>query len=312
MINIRDIAKLSGVSVSTVSRVINKHPHVSPKTRETVLKVMEEHNYSVNRNAVKLSTGKTHTVGVIVPTVNHETYDTILQGILTEANKYDYKIMLLISNYSAEREVNFLNLLRDKELDALIFVSKIVDDEVLVQYSHYGTIANCKRNQLPNIRNVHPKRLESYLDIYNIFKKEDCFPVFVLVPKKRNISQSTTEKCIAYEDILSVSVDPYLNTQIFNYMDGYDYAEEIFKHKGNKKLGIHVNSDKIAAGVIQYASENNFILHEDYIIISEGNTLAGGLLGITSIEYQLPLLGEVLFKSLFDEKYNNYAIDYFI
>lgn len=65
MANIRDIAKITGYSVSTISRVINNHPYVDDKKREKVLKVMAELNYVPNRSAQNLSFGKTKNIGVI-------------------------------------------------------------------------------------------------------------------------------------------------------------------------------------------------------------------------------------------------------
>ncbi len=60
MANIRDIAKLAGVSVTTVSRVLDDHPYVSREKRQAVLEVVEKLNYSQNANAVHLSKGKTN------------------------------------------------------------------------------------------------------------------------------------------------------------------------------------------------------------------------------------------------------------
>ena len=71
MANIRDIAKMTGYSVSTVSRVINNHPYVDEKKREQILAVMKELNYVPNRSAQNLSYGKTKNIGVILPFINH-------------------------------------------------------------------------------------------------------------------------------------------------------------------------------------------------------------------------------------------------
>ena len=64
--NIRDIARLSGVGVSTVSRVLNNHPDVNAKTKQKVLRVMNEHNYMPNNSARNLKRIKSRTIGVVV------------------------------------------------------------------------------------------------------------------------------------------------------------------------------------------------------------------------------------------------------
>lgn len=66
MTNIKDIARLAGVSVSTVSRVLNNYKHVARDKRESVLRVIEEMNYTPNKNAIDLIRGETRTIGVIL------------------------------------------------------------------------------------------------------------------------------------------------------------------------------------------------------------------------------------------------------
>lgn len=67
MANIRDIAKITGYSVSTISRVINNHPYVDDEKRAKVLQVMSDLNYVPNRSAQNLSYGRTKNIGVILP-----------------------------------------------------------------------------------------------------------------------------------------------------------------------------------------------------------------------------------------------------
>lgn len=71
MPNIKDIAKIAGVSVSTVSRVLNNHPYVSEEKKDAVRRAMEACNYQPNINAVHLSKGETFLIGVVVPFTNH-------------------------------------------------------------------------------------------------------------------------------------------------------------------------------------------------------------------------------------------------
>ena len=75
MANIRDIARITGYSVSTISRVLNNHPYVTEEKREKVLAVMAELNYVPNRSAQNLSYGKTKNVGVVLPFINHAYFD---------------------------------------------------------------------------------------------------------------------------------------------------------------------------------------------------------------------------------------------
>src|SRR5471032_1289720 len=77
---IRDIAGLAGVSIATVSRVLNDRPDVAPDTREAVLRVVRKHGFSTNRGARGLSSGRTGIVGSTVPIVNASYFGAIIAG----------------------------------------------------------------------------------------------------------------------------------------------------------------------------------------------------------------------------------------
>ena len=95
MTNIRDIAKLTGYSVSTVSRVINNHPYVDETKRAKILSVINELSYVPNASARQLSYGKTKNIGVILPYTDHPYFDQLLSGIIEVAFNEDYQVTLL-------------------------------------------------------------------------------------------------------------------------------------------------------------------------------------------------------------------------
>jgi len=74
---IRDIAQLAGVSVATVSRVINDRPDVAPETRDVVLRYVREHNFTTNRSARALSGGRTGHIGMTMPMVRGDYFSDI-------------------------------------------------------------------------------------------------------------------------------------------------------------------------------------------------------------------------------------------
>ena len=78
---IRDIADLAGVSIATVSRVLNDRPDVARETRETVLQVVREHGFSTNRGARGLSSGRTGMIGLTLPLVNDAYFGPMLSSV---------------------------------------------------------------------------------------------------------------------------------------------------------------------------------------------------------------------------------------
>src|SRR5215218_619759 len=89
---IRDIADLAGVSIATVSRVLNGRPDVSDDTREAVLRVVRQHGYSANRSARSLSVGRTGLVGVTLPFVHHAYFSYILAGAAEALHEQDMRV----------------------------------------------------------------------------------------------------------------------------------------------------------------------------------------------------------------------------
>src|SRR6059058_1211403 len=78
---IREVASAAGVSIATVSRVLNGRPDVAPQTREAVLRAVQEQGFSTNRNARALSGGRTGLVGVTLPVVQGGYFSAILAGV---------------------------------------------------------------------------------------------------------------------------------------------------------------------------------------------------------------------------------------
>src|SRR3984885_6875162 len=119
---IRDIADLAGVSIATVSRVLNDRPDVSPETRETVMAVVREHGFSTNRGARALSSGKTGIVGLTLPLVNDAYFGPILSGASEALYEQDMRIMLSPTLHEHDREVSLMDRLTRGTTDGAILI----------------------------------------------------------------------------------------------------------------------------------------------------------------------------------------------
>src|SRR3954466_12718483 len=106
---IREIADLSGVSIATVSRVLNGRDDVSDETREAVRRVIREQGYTANRNARGLSAGRTGLVGVLVPLVFPAYFSSILAGATEALYEHDMRAVLSPTQFEHAREVSLLD-----------------------------------------------------------------------------------------------------------------------------------------------------------------------------------------------------------
>ncbi len=128
-LNLEGIASKAGVSRSTVSRVVNQHPHVKAKTREHVLRIIEEEGYSPNLAARALVTQRTKTIGVVIPqtfsVIFHDPFyfPTLLSGVTRVTNQRDYAMLLWIEDEVNDAERFYERIIRHRLMDGLIIAS---------------------------------------------------------------------------------------------------------------------------------------------------------------------------------------------
>ena len=117
-----DIAKLAGVSYSTVSRVATNYAHVSPGTRERVLIAMEQLGYAPNQHARSLLTGKSHIVSVLVHAIGTEYIGEIFRGFEDELAAKEYNLMLYTTHRHRGKEAEYVSTILQGFADGLLLV----------------------------------------------------------------------------------------------------------------------------------------------------------------------------------------------
>lgn len=128
-VTIYDVAREAGVSMATVSRVVNGNPNVKPSTRKKVLRVIEELGYRPNAVARGLASKKTTTVGVVIPDISNPLFAELARGIDDIANMYHYNIILCDSDQNVNKEISLINTLLEKQVDGLVFLGGVITSE---------------------------------------------------------------------------------------------------------------------------------------------------------------------------------------
>ena len=129
-ITIKDVAREAGVSVGTVSRVINQHPSVKPATRSAVLSAIDLLDYNPDIIARSLKSRSTKSVGVMIPDISSMFYPEILRGIEDVASIYKYNIILCNTDLDRKKEKATFNMLKSKKVDGIIFISNVIDEDL--------------------------------------------------------------------------------------------------------------------------------------------------------------------------------------
>lgn len=293
MTNIHDIARLAGYSVSTVSRVINHQKYVADDKRAKVEKIMHDLDYVPNRVARDLSKGQTKTIGVVLPYANHPYFARVVDGIVTAAFEAGYKITLLPTNYEMTIERQYLDQLRSKAYDALIFTSRSSSLATLEHYRKYGQIVCCEDpGEDRPLAAAYTDRLASFVSALTWAKTHGYQRMGVVLSRDNVISASTRLTRQAYEQVYGKLAAQNLYTGAVKYEDGYQ-AGAYFATVTPAVDAIFANGDDIAAGIQQYYIEKQLT---PVPVIGQENLLSSRLLKFSTIDHHLEALGQAAFK----------------
>lgn len=119
----QDVAKKAGVSVATVSRVLNGSPHVSQRVRHKVLSAVKELNYQPNRTAQRLRGARSRVIGLIISDIQNPFFTSVVRGIEDIAYQHGYSLVLCNSDEDSEKEKLYVNVMRSEEVAGVILAS---------------------------------------------------------------------------------------------------------------------------------------------------------------------------------------------
>ena len=135
MATIKDIANAAGVSLATVSRVINNGPKVGDATRARIKEIMKEMGYRPNANARALVTQRNPSLGVVLAELSDPFFATLAHGIESVARKKDIQVLLSSGSIQAKTEMKAIDTLMEHRCEAMVVHSKALSDDVLVEYA---------------------------------------------------------------------------------------------------------------------------------------------------------------------------------
>jgi LacI family transcriptional regulator len=135
LVTMRDVAKRAGVSVATVSRVLNDSGYVNEDTRKTVLAAIEEMNFKPNSVARSLFKKQSKTIGLIVPDINNPFFPQLARAVEDVTSESDFTVFLCNSDGKIDKEIRYFDMLQQKYVDGVLVVSNTLKPEHI---SHYN------------------------------------------------------------------------------------------------------------------------------------------------------------------------------
>lgn len=310
MATIVDVAKLAGVTPTTVSRVINNRGYISEKTRNKVNEAMDQLGYQPNEIARSLTKQKSNTIGVIVPHIYHPYFAKLISNLENEAAKNGYKIILCNSKEKAEKEKQYLDMCKSNRVAGIILCSGNVESnkintgnipEVLLEKNfEEGKLGiQCDNYQGGKLATEHLidcgcKRLLHFSGVIDEdMPADNREKAFIDICNEKNV-----EYFIRKYDI---------NT--YNEMNYYEYIKDTLNEIKNID-GIFASSDLIAAQVIQVCNELNIRIPSDVKLVGFDDVEIAKLTTptITTIHQPIKEMAKLAIE-LIDSKYKNIEVN---
>lgn len=280
--NIYDISKKAGVSIATVSRVINENSYVSEKTKEKVLKIIEECGYTPNAFARGLGLNSMHTIGIMCADSSDPYQARAIFYLERELRHNNYDSLLCCTGYELAAKQKYLDLLLSKRTDAIILVGSNFVEAESVKNDYIKEAAQTVPIMIVNgaidNHNIYCTLCDDYRAIYdatNSLVKNGLKDILYLYNSN---SYSGSKKEAGYLAAMdAVDQDPSKKQEYIHFINGTitevkNYLSSLNK-KGLNFDAIVTSDDTLAIGALKYAKENNIDIPGQLSIIGYNNSL---------------------------------------
>jgi len=275
--SLQKIAELAGVSKSTVSRVVNKDPNVSKRTREKVQAVIEEHNFQINPAARALASSKTQIIGVVISNDIGVLFDTsfyfatILRGIAQAARTRDYAMLLMIGD-KYEDDIRFARrIVHNQIMDGLILVSPTIGHP-LIQELIDANITFISADRVPNEPSVN------FVTVENVESSRTAINHLISLGRRRIAMIAgdprivdTLDRIEGYKLALADAGIPYDPRLVvgnrFSYDVGYNAVQDLLDDQIEFD-GVYASQSTLAVGAVNALLENGVRLPEDISLVA--------------------------------------------
>ena len=274
---LKEIAETLGISITTVSKALKNYSDVSEKTRKAVIALAEELSYTPNSFAVNLRTKESKTIGLIIPEVVHHFFSNVINGIIAEAEKKGYLVIILQSNESLELEKKQVALLINKRVDGIIM-------SLSNESNNDFHIKEILRKEIPFVQFDKISKLISSSKVIINDQKAAMEAVQHLIDKGcKKIAhirgpenpQNAIDRFIGYKKALEKNGIPYDSKLVYScknvtFEEGIEFAKQIVDEHPDVD-GIFVITDLVAVGVLAYFNEKGIQVPNQIAVVGFSN-----------------------------------------
>jgi LacI family transcriptional regulator len=308
MATIYDVSKLAGVSLATVSRVINNSDTVRPKTRQKVLSASAELGYRPNSSAQSLASRHSNSVGVLIPELYGPFFGTLLSNIEYELNKSGKRVIITAGHSAASKEHESIEFLLSSNCDALILHVYSISEESLIELNNGPVPVVLLNNYFPQLSekciwldNEHGGYLatKTLLDHGHRELAYISGPSWKIDSFKRlaGHKRALEEHGLEYNERLTVEGD-------YEVTSGKRAMQQLLKN-GGSFTGLVCANDEMAAGAMDIVREQGLEVPDDLSIVGYDNVLFTSLLHpkLTSIDCKASEMGQMAARMVLEDAY---------
>ena len=270
MPTIQDVAKKAGVSVATVSRVINQNPAVSDITYKNVMQAIDELDYRPNLLGRNLRRTENRMILVLLPSISNPFYSKIVKGIERVARENGYNILLCNTDSKIETEKTYLKLLKNRLSEGAIFMAPVIEREEMSDIGKGFPIVQCCEYK----EDAHV----SYISINNFSAAYKAVQYLIGLGHKKigmiscnNNYISTIQRRAGYEKAIVdgglVFDESLVKIGNYGFKSGIRAGKQFLLKKDNLPTAIFAISDSMAIGAIRCFKENGLTVPEDISFI---------------------------------------------
>ncbi|MCH3917590.1 MAG: LacI family transcriptional regulator [Spirochaetia bacterium] len=289
MVSIRDVAKQAGVSVSTVSRVINKKSCVSTEKRNKILRIIKETGYVPNRAARDMVLKQTSTIAIVLPATFNLFQKQLFADIAHNLEKFGYRTSFYFVEQNQEGESTCLHRLKGERLDGIILLNEIAHPEFhdYLSKNNIPTVIVTFEKPEWEVTSIHISEEDAADAVVSYLIKQGHRKIALLcgrkysfaIQRQRGYCRALKKAGIPYDENLIVYIDSY------SVSDGMAGMKKLLDEK-REFTALFAMTDELAIGAIRQLKDAGYAVPKDISVV--------GFDGIDISAYSIPRLTTIL------------------
>lgn len=304
---IKDVARAAGVSVTTVSRVLNGEKYVKDDLKDKVNQAIEQLGYAPSQIARSLVRKKTNLIGVIVPDLTSSFYSTILSSIEEAASSNDYNLLVCNIIEDTDKELKYLNVFQEMRVEGIIIMHEKINEEIrtLIHKMNIPVIFSSVKPMDQDFTSVIIDDYKAAYDATKYLIELGHEEIGFIGGDMRDIT-SGQNRYSGYRNALSdhsIKI-VYENIRFGDYKvrSGYEQMKDMLRNK-QKPTAVFAVSDDMALGAMNCIKDHNLRVPEDISIMGFDGSQLTELVRptLTSMEQPIHEMGRVTMAALFNQ-----------